>query len=346
MKRILTAVLALLLPLLVLSACGAKVEITPAGDIPAEIAATQKPDATPTPEPTATPEPEPRTPKIGLLVPESTRGFSAALSYYARQRGAELGDEIEFEFRTSNTQEEMIEQLEALCAWDADVLIVHPRWGGMEEAVQRAIDSGVVVIALDKDIDAQGVYRITGDHAGVGRTGAAYIVEKIGTTGTVAVFSTGTSGDDLDQRTQGFLDEIAALAPKIQIVRRTTDGTREDSRIEMITQARKDSKIDAVFAANDEMALGVLDAVEEMELENIQLIAGGGGMQEFFSRMAATEMPMLETSLYSPKLGAEAVDYAMDILSGKAVQPERVIPSEAVDAETAEEHLDSGNLFY
>ena len=129
--------------------------------------------------------------KIGILAPAVTHGWVAAVAYYAEQRCQELG--LDYTVATSNNAEEMTTQLSDLLVWGADAIVAFPQWEGMEDPIQEAVDAGVIVVNFDIDIAVDGVYKVTGDNYGMGVAGAEYIVDKIGTEGTVVALTVPTS---------------------------------------------------------------------------------------------------------------------------------------------------------
>ena len=89
-----------------------------------------------------------------------------------------------------------------------------PQWEGMEVPIQQAIDEGITVVNFDIAIEADGVYRVSGDNYDMGYQSAQYIVDKIGTEGTVVILDVPTSGSVAELRKQGFTEHMAELAPR------------------------------------------------------------------------------------------------------------------------------------
>ena len=58
----------------------------------------------------------------------------------------------------------MTTQLDDLMTWGAQAIVAFPQWEGMEVPIQNAIDSVITVVNFDIVIDADGVYRVTGDN--------------------------------------------------------------------------------------------------------------------------------------------------------------------------------------
>ena len=146
--------------------------------------------------------------KIGILAPAVTHGWVAGVAYQAEQRCIELADIVEYKVATSNNAEEMTAQLDDLKTWGADAIVAFPQWEGMEVPVQAAIDEGIKFVNFDIDIACTGIYKVTGDNEGMGTKGAEYIVEKIGTTGTVVALPNPSSGSVNELRMKGFKEKM------------------------------------------------------------------------------------------------------------------------------------------
>jgi ribose transport system substrate-binding protein len=215
--------------------------------------------------------------QIGILAPAVTHGWVAAVAYNAEQRCIELG--VEYRVATSNNAEEMTTQLSELLLWGADAIVAFPQWSGMEDPIQEAIDAGVTVVNFDIDIAVEGVYKVTGDNYGMGVAGAEYIVEKIGTEGTIVALTVPTSGSVNDLRMQGFKDKVAEIAPNFVVKEYATQFTREDGLADMSDILTGEDHIDAVYSLDDETSIGALQAIAESGREDIKVITGGGGCQ-------------------------------------------------------------------
>jgi ribose transport system substrate-binding protein len=283
--------------------------------------------------------------KIGILAPAVTHGWVAAVAYNAEQRCKELSDQVDYKLYTSNNAEEMTSQLDDLLTWGAQAIVAFPQWEGMEVPIQNAIDKGVVVVNFDIAINANGVYRVSGDNEGMGVEGAKYIVDKIGTDGTVVVLEVPTSGSVSELRKKGFVDTMAQIAPNMNIVSYATKFTREDGLKDMADILTKNPKIDAVYSMDDETTIGALQAIREANRTDIKVITGGGGMQEYFNMMPQNTDIWLESATYSPAMVKEAVNEAVAILSGQKVDPVVIIPTTIVDRDNYQQFLDANSPY-
>ena len=170
-----------------------------------------------------------------------------------------------------------------LKSWGAEAIVAFPQWEGMEVPIQEAIDEGIVVVNFDIEIAADGVYRVSGDNESMGVEGAKYIVDKIGTTGKVVVLDVPTSGSVAELRKKGFLDTMKEIAPDMEIVEYATQFTREAGQADFADILTSNDHIDAVYSMDDETSIGVLQAISEANRDDIKVITGSGGCQEYFS---------------------------------------------------------------
>lgn len=283
--------------------------------------------------------------KIGILAPAVTHGWVAGVAYHAETRSKALADQVEYKLYTSSNAEEMTGQLDDLKTWGAQAIVAFPQWEGMEVPIQAAIDEGIVVVNFDIQINAEGIYLVTGDNEGMGRASAQYIVDKIGPTGTVVALPVPTSGSVSELRMKGFMDVIKEIAPEMTILERATKFTREDGLNDMSDILAANPQIDAIYSLDDETSIGALQAIADANRSDIKVITGGGGCQEYFNMMPENDAIWIASALYSPLMVEDAVDVALAVLSGEEVEAVKVIPTAIVDRTNAEDYLDPNSVY-
>ncbi|MBS4224828.1 ABC transporter substrate-binding protein [Lederbergia citrea] len=283
--------------------------------------------------------------KIGILAPAVTHGWVAAVAYHAEARAKDLANDIDYQIQTSSNAEEMTSQLDDLMTWGAEAIVAFPQWEGMEVPIQKALDAGIKVVNFDIVIDADGVYRVSGDNEDMGIQGAKYIVDKIGKEGNVVILEVPTSGSVSELRKKGFVETMAEIAPDMRIEMYATKFTREDGLKDFADILTSNDRIDAVYSMDDETSIGVLQAISEAGRNDIKVVTGGGGMQEYFNMMPENEDIWIESALYSPAMVKDAVDVALKLLNGEDVEEVKVIPTTVVDRDNYQDFLD-GNSPY
>ncbi|MFC4023652.1 ABC transporter substrate-binding protein [Oceanobacillus longus] len=278
--------------------------------------------------------------KVGILAPAVTHGWVAAVAYHAESRAEELSDDMDYQIHTSTNASEMTSQLDDLITWGAEAIVAFPQWEGMEVPIQRALDEGIEVVNFDIAIDVDGVYRVAGDNYDMGVQGANYVVDKIGTEGEVVILEVPSAGSVSELRTSGFVETMEEIAPDMTLHTYATQFTREDGLSDFADILTSMDHIDAVYSLDDETSIGALQAINEAGRTDIQVVTGGGGMQEYFEMMPENEDIWIQSALYSPAMVKDAVDIAVDLLNGEDVEAETIIPTTVVDRENHEEFLD------
>jgi ribose transport system substrate-binding protein len=215
----------------------------------------------------------------------------------------------------------------------------------MEVPIQRAVDSGIIVVNFDIVIDVEGIYRVSGDNYDMGVQGAHYIVEKVGPEATVVMLEVPSSGSVSALRKAGFLDTVAEIAPNLTIHTYATKFTVEDGLKDMADILMRHSKIDAVYSMDDETSKGALQAILEAGRTDIKVITGGGGMQDYFLLMPDYQDIWVQSALYSPAMVKDAVDVALAVLKGEEVEPVKIIPTTIVDRTNYQDFLDANSPY-
>jgi ribose transport system substrate-binding protein len=83
---------------------------------------------------------------------------------------------------------EQIADLEGLISQGVNAIIVNPTdREGLNAVIESAIAQGIVVVAVDQAVTAQGAYVVTNDQTAYARVGAEWLFEKIGGKGKVAL---------------------------------------------------------------------------------------------------------------------------------------------------------------
>ena len=275
--------------------------------------------------------------KVGILTPAATHGWVAGITYFAEQHAKQLAEAgtIEYKLSTSSNAEEMTTQIDEMILWGAQALVIAPQWEGMEVPVQNAIAQGIVCVAFDMDIAAEGIYKVTGDNESMGVAGAKYIVEKIGTEGLVVAMPVPTAGSVNELRMKGFTETMKEIAPNVKIVEYANPNfTIQDGMTVMADVLTANAKIDAVFSLDDETSLGALKAMED------------AGRTEIKAIVANKDQIAACSALYSPLMIKDCLDVAVAVLGGEEVEHVKVIPSQIVDATNADEYIDPNNTIY
>ncbi len=286
--------------------------------------------------------------KVGLAAPAATHGWVAGVAYYAEKYCKQ--NEIEYNLTTAENAEEMEKNIDNLVKWGADAIVLWPQWTGMEKAVKALVERNVKVVSFDVDINAGGIYKVTGNNYDMGYQCAEYITKKVGEDATIAVFDVPSAGSVAALRKKGFYDYLERENYNTEnIFEIVESGFTIEAGYESMKKAFEEhKKIDAVFSMDDEISIGIAKAIKESGRNDIKVVTGGGGTQEYFRMMLDESFKNLglSSAIYSPSMVTDAIKAAIDLCNGKDVGRVVVIPTEIIDKNNVNEYIDSQNTVY
>lgn len=289
---------------------------------------------------------------IGILAPATSHGWVGGVAYYAQQTAEESG--VKYTMLTADNADEMSSGIEQFIAMGVDAIVIWPQFEGVATAAEQALDAGIIIYNFDMLIDVsdeykdnENLYVLTGDNYGMGVKGAEYIVDKIGTEGTVLIMDVPTSGNVAADRKAGFLDTMAEIAPDITFETIATAFTREDGQKDMADALTAYDHIDAVFSMDDETSIGALQAIVEAGRTDIKAITGGGGCQEYFNMMDDEEYANIwvSSATYAPSMISTCIENTIKILNGEEVEKTVVDPTTIVDRDNMADFLDENTPY-
>jgi ribose transport system substrate-binding protein len=259
--------------------------------------------------------------KIAFSAPGADHGWMAAITENARKEAAKLGDVELIASEGVTDSAAQADQIETLIAQKPDALVVLPNEGeALTPIAQKATAAGIPVINVDREFTTPGAYRtlITGDNYGIGWQAGNYFADQLKCRGNVVEIQ-GIAGISVtEDRSKGFRDAIKARCQNgIRIVASQPADFLPDkglSVMENILQAQKD--IDAVYTHDDDMAEGVVSAIENANRQDDMFLTGAGGSKAAMERIEQGGL-YRATFLYNPVMSASAIRLARLIARGQ-----------------------------
>jgi ribose transport system substrate-binding protein len=242
----------------------------------------------------------------------------------------------------NNDSGKQVSDIESLLAQDIKVLMVAPLTAeALTPIVKQAMASGIPVVALDREVNTKVTCHIGAKNVPIGAAAAALLGKKLGGKGAIIELQ-GTAGASATvDRNKGFVDELGKT-PDLKIVAsQTCDYTRDKAVkfMEDMVQRFGEGQIQAVYAHNDEMALGAMQVLEGAgRLKNV-LVIGIDGQNNAIEAVAAGK---LTATFTYPYVAPEGMQYAYKIAKGEAVPEEVVLDSVAITAENAKDMIGKG----
>jgi ribose transport system substrate-binding protein len=272
---------------------------------------------------------------IAASVPPTDHGWLGQIAAKA-QEAADQWDDVEFRLVEAADADSQASQIQTLINEEPDALVVLPYDGEqLTPVAEEAMEAGIPVINVDRLFASPDAARATilGDNYEIGVKAAEYLAEQLNCEGNVVEIQ-GIAGISVTtDRTQGFADTIEELCGNgINIVAQQPADFLPDLGLEVmeaILQANDD--IDAVYTHDDDMAEGVVAAIENAGREDEMILTGAGGSCAAFDRIESGGL-YAATYLYSPTMAGSAVNMARLIAQGRGfsdlVEPE--VPSQIV----------------
>lgn len=248
--------------------------------------------------------------------------FSEAVKAEAKQRG------IDLKFADAQQkQENQIKAVRSFIAQGVDAIIIAPVVEtGWKPVLKEAKRAHIPVVIVDRNIkvddDSLFLTRIASDFTEEGSKIAQWLMDKTQGKCDIAELQGTVGATAAIDRAAGF-NAVIANYPNAKIIRsQTGEFTRAKGKevMEGFLKAQNGQALCAVWAHNDEMALGAVQAIKEAGLKpgTDILIVSVDGVSDYFKAMADGEANA--TVELSPYLGGPAFDVIDAFLKGKKDQ--------------------------
>lgn len=268
--------------------------------------------------------------RVGLSISTLNNPFFVDLRDGALEAANALGIELVV-VDAQNDPNRQLSGIENLIQSKVDVILVNPcDSSAVVPAVKAANKAGIPVVTVDRGADGgEVVTHIASDNVAGGRMAGEFIAKLLGGKGKVVELEGIPGTSAARDRGKGFNEAIAKY-PNIKVVARQEAGfdrAKGMTVMENILQAQPE--IDAVFAHNDEMALGALRAIKAAgRLDKIKIV-GFDATDDAVK--AVKEGTMVATVAQKPReMGKIAVEIARKIMNGEKVEKFIPVPLELV----------------
>ncbi len=251
---------------------------------------------------------------IAFSAPGADHGWMAAITDNARQQAEELeGVTLKLAEGVTDSAAQA-DQIETLIAGKPDALVILPNEGdALTPVALKAMEAGIPVVNVDREFAEAGAYRtlITGDNYGIGYTAGNYFADELKCSGNVVEIQ-GIAGISVtEDRSKGFKDALQRRCKGgIKIVASQPADFLPDkglSVMENILQAQKD--IGGVYTHDDDMAEGVVAAIQNAGREEEMFLTGAGGSKAAMEQIKKGGL-YRATFLYNPSMSSSAINLA------------------------------------
>ncbi|WP_339302879.1 ABC transporter substrate-binding protein [Paenibacillus sp. FSL R5-0519] len=283
---------------------------------------------------------------LGFSQVGAESGWRSANTKSIQESAKEAGYDLKFS-DAQQKQENQIKALRSFIQQKVTVIAFSPVVeSGWDTVLKEAKDAGIPVILTDRAVDSpdKTLYKtfIGSDFVEEGRKAGQWlndqykdtqdeinIVELQGTTGSAPA----------NDRQEGFM-ELIASNPKLKVIAsQSGDFTRAKGKEVMQAFLKAHKKIDVLYAHNDDMALGAIQAIEAaglkpgVDITIISVDAVKDGMQ------AAADGKINFIVECNPLLGPQLMEAVQAVVDGKDIEPRIVTDETTFTSEQAKEAL-------
>ncbi len=217
------------------------------------------------------------------------------------------------------------------------VLMVSPTTPVIETALDRAYRNGIPIVMLDNIVGNKYTTYVGADDYKIGQDVAKYMGQKLNGQGTILIMPGPKALAITQLRMTGFDSIMKSAYPAIKvIVGPDSQYILQNAWVNMDLILQKKTPFDAVFALNDQMALGVSSALEKAGTAK-KMIVGIDGVS--LSVMRAIKDGKIDSTFTYPLPGGKALELVVQILKGQPVQKKYILPTMRLDAANVDQYV-------
>ena len=281
---------------------------------------------------------------IGVSIPAATHGWTGGVNYWATETETRLEEtypNLDIVVVTAGDPGEQANDLQDLVAINQiDALVILPfESDPLTGPVAEVKNQGVFVTVVDRgltDPSIQDVY-VAGDNPGLGRVSAEYMMSRLGEGDNIVILRGIPTVID-NQRFDAFMETIEGSGINV-LDNQYANWNRDDGFEVMQDFLSRFDDIDAVWAQDDDIAVGVIEALNQADRTDEMFVVGGAGMKEMIKRVMDGDELVPVDVLYPPAMIATAMEVtALNFLSDMPVLGEYILNSTLVTTENAEQY--------
>jgi len=274
--------------------------------------------------------------KIGVSIPSADHGWTGGIVWWAKKAISDWEKKdpnIEFFLVTADAPAKQVGDVEDLMVKGINALVILPHDSApLTPIVAEVHSKGVYTVVIDRGLtkDAQDVY-IAGNNPGLGKVSGEWMAKELGGKGNMVVLE-GIPCVINTERVEAF-KKVMQNYPGIKILDSQPAYWSTQKGLEIMENyLQKYGKIDAVWAQDDDVLKGVLQAYKESGRSDIKTFLGGAGSKDVVKMIMDGNKLVRADVTYPPSMAATAISLAVMGLRNKPLSGfyQNKIPSKIV----------------
>ncbi|AZN73254.1 ABC transporter substrate-binding protein [Georhizobium profundi] len=281
---------------------------------------------------------------IGVSIPAATHGWAGGMNFHAQatiDALEERYENLDFVLSTASDPGQQVSDIEDMMATrNIDALVVLPfESEPLTGPVSRVKEAGKWVTVVDRGLAQENIedLYVAGDNPGFGRVAGEFFVERMPEGGKIVVLRGIPTTID-NERVQAF--EAAIEGSGIEILGMEHGNWNRDDSFEVMQDfLSRYPEIDAVWASDDDMAVGAIEAIAQSGREADMWVLGGAGMKEMIQRVMEGDEQVPANVTYPPAMIGTAIELtALNFVGNAPVSGDFIIGSVLITPENAEQY--------
>ena len=287
-------------------------------------------------------EPSVDVPKVGLIMKSLANEFFVNMAEQAKLHQQRNADQYELIVNGTKNESDLAQQvalIDQMIASNVDAIVIAPADSkAVVPALVRAINAGIKVINIDNRLDAAVLadFSVSVPFVGPDNQQGAYMVGQLAARqlaqGKGVILLEGiVSAINSQQRRDGFLQAIEEAGLNL-LASQSADW--EQTKAAQVTSSLliQHPTTKAIFAANDNMALGALAAVKRANLDTSPLIVGFDNIQAIAVHIESGDI-LATVDQFGGQLAVFGIEKALAALAGESLEPITETPLKVITQE-------------
>jgi len=295
--------------------------------------------------------------KIGVSIPSADHGWTGGIVWWSKKAiddWKKMDPNIEFFLVTADAPAKQVGDVEDLMVKGIDALVILPHDSApLTPVVAEVHSKGVYTVVIDRGLtkDAQDVY-IAGNNPGLGKVSAEWMAKEMKGKGKIVVLE-GIPCVINTERVEAF-NKVMEKYSGIEILDSQPAYWSTQKGLEIMENyLQKYNKIDAVWAQDDDVLKGVLQAYKESGRSDIKTFLGGAGSKDIIKMIMNGDKLVRADVTYPPSMAATAISLAVQGMRNKPLNgfyqnkiPSKIVlAAELITQENAKDYYEPDSIY-
>lgn len=272
-------------------------------------------------------------PVIGVSMLSMQNEFIVNVSDEMEKKAKEAGVEL-ITVDAERSALKQVEQIESFIGQGVDAIVMNPcEVEASSPAVTKALAAGIPIINVNSETAAQPTAFVGSDDVESARIAMKYIADKLGGQGNVIMIH-GYMGQAAQIKREQGAREILKQYPNLKLIASQTgewDRAKSMSLMENWIQSYG-GQINAVFAQNDEMGMGAVNALTAAGLKDKIVVVSIDAIPD---ALQAVQKGTLDATVFqnAQQQGSQAIETALKIINKQPYEKQTLVPFQLVTKE-------------